>query len=405
MNYFLFLTATLAVGLVGGAVRKGPLYNEAGKRIICYYGTWAADRSGDGRFRVEDVDTSLCTHLVYAFVGINAEGFVISLDPELDLPDNNGRDNFGKFNALKEKNPNLKTILSVGGWNEGSANYSIMAASETFRKNFISSALNLVETHGFDGFDIDWEYPARRDSVNGAKDVDNYTQLLKELKAVFSPKGLLISAAVSAVEEAAVQSYDIPAVCDILDMVFIMTYDLYGPWANFTDHNAPLHKGENNEVNTVDVAINFWLSQGCSSDKVIMGLPLYGKSYILADAKQSGVGATSTGAGLAGPFSGEAGTLGYGELCPMLQNETLKWEIRSDFLAKVPYAVQEKNWVSYDDAQSLTEKINWGLGRKLGGVMLWSLENDDFNGKCGKRFPLLNAINSAVKSFNSITLD
>ncbi|KAI5644634.1 glycosyl hydrolases family 18 domain-containing protein [Phthorimaea operculella] len=404
MNTVLFLTATLAVGLAGGALLDGPLYTKAGNRIICYYGTWATDREGDGRFRVEDVDTSLCTHLVYAFVGINAEGFVISLDPELDLPDNNGRDNFGKFNALKEKNPKLKTILSVGGWGEGSANYSIMAASEATRKNFISSALELVETHGFDGFDIDWEYPARRDSVNGEKDIDNFTQLLKELKAVFSPKGYEISAAVSAVESAAVQSYDVPAICEILDLVFIMTYDLYGPWANFTDHNAPLFKGENNEENTVESAINFWLKD-CPSNKVIIGLPLYGKSYILADAKQSGVGAPATGAGLAGPFSGEAGTLGYGELCPLLQNKTANWEVRRDNLAKVPYAVQGNNWVSYDDAQSLTDKINWGLGKKLGGVMLWSLENDDFNGKCGQKFPLLNAINKAVKSFASVTLD
>lgn len=87
-----------------------------------------------------------------------------------------------------------------------------MAANPTLRKNFITSALQMVLKHGFDGFDVDWEYPNRKDTVNGEADIDNFTTLLKELREAFNPHGLLITAAVSADKTSASLSYDIPAI-------------------------------------------------------------------------------------------------------------------------------------------------------------------------------------------------
>ncbi|KAJ2938714.1 hypothetical protein O0L34_g3324 [Tuta absoluta] len=388
MNLFWLFSLAFALPLVSSADKK---------QVICYYGTWATYRPGDGQFNVEDVNTDICTHVIYTFVGIWADGFVISLDPWLDLADDGGRDNFRKFTALKERNPDLKTILAVGGWNEGSANYSIMAGNEVYRRNFINSALDFVQTHNFDGFDIDWEYPNRRDTVNGEADIDNFSLLVKEIKEEFSKHGLIVSAAVSAVEEAAVQSYDIPAICEYLDFVHVMTYDMYGPTDNFTGLNSALHVGEAGLVNTVDVAIDYWLSQGCPPEKVIMGLPFYGKTYNLVDPKQNGVGAPSNGSGLDGPYTQEAGTLAYNEVCVLLQNET--WDVNYEPLARVPYASRGNQWISYDNPESITEKVNWALMKKIGGVMLWSIESDDFRGNCGEKFPLLNAISNAIANY------
>lgn len=87
-----------------------------------------------------------------------------------------------------------------------------MAASTTLRKNFITSALKMVQDHGFDGLDVDWEYPNRRDTVNGQADIDNYTELLRELREEFDKHGLFLSAAVSSVRDMASLSYDIPAI-------------------------------------------------------------------------------------------------------------------------------------------------------------------------------------------------
>lgn len=87
-----------------------------------------------------------------------------------------------------------------------------MAADPGLRRNFINSALDMILRFGFDGFDVDWEYPNRMDSVHGAADIDNFTTLLRELRQAFDPHGLLLTAAVSATEWAASLSYDIPAI-------------------------------------------------------------------------------------------------------------------------------------------------------------------------------------------------
>ncbi|XP_049881289.1 chitinase-3-like protein 1 [Pectinophora gossypiella] len=371
------------------------------KIVMCYYGTWATYRWGQGQFNVDNINPFLCSHIVYSFVGINNGGTVVSLDSYLDLPENWGRDNFGKFNALKEINPNLKTLLAVGGWNEGSGKYSAMAASASLRRNFINSALDMVLTHGFDGFDLDWEYPARRDTVNGQADVNNFSQLVKELKEEFEKHGLLVTAAVSSVGEMAALSYDIPVISKYLDIINLMSYDMYGAWDAVTGHNAPLHKGEGDEntprdsVYSVDVAVEYWLAQGCPPEKLAVGVPFYGRTFTLSDVNVNGVRAPSSGPGIAGPFTVEPGSIGYNEFCNILKSSS--WDVRYDNLAKVPYAVQDKNWVSYDDPDSITEKVKYALSKNISGIMMWSIETDDFHGTCtGEDFPLLRAINRAL---------
>ena len=91
---------------------------------------------------------------------------------------------------MKQKNKNLKTLLAIGGWNEGSLRYSNVAASASKRANFIKSALNLVRSYGFDGFDLDWEYPGQRggaavDKVFDISFLKNIYDLLFELVAKF----------------------------------------------------------------------------------------------------------------------------------------------------------------------------------------------------------------------------
>lgn len=73
-----------------------------------------------------------------------------------------------RFNGLKS-GIGTKTLIAVGGWNEGSITFSQVCAEPSLRKNFVQSALNLVQTYGFDGFDLDWEYPARRGGSPGDK--------------------------------------------------------------------------------------------------------------------------------------------------------------------------------------------------------------------------------------------
>ncbi|XP_063834196.1 probable chitinase 2 isoform X1 [Ostrinia nubilalis] len=368
------------------------------KIVVCYYGTWATYRTGLGKFDVDDIDPFLCTHLVYSFIGINAEGTALALDPELDVE----RGNFKNFTSLKEKNPNLKTLVAVGGWNEGSANYSIMAAEPEYRQNFINTSLAMILEYNFDGLDVDWEYPNRRDTVHGEDDIENFSTLLKELREEFDNYGLLLTVAVSAVEEAAVQSYDVPSVAKYVDYIGVMTYDMHGAWDSVTGHNAPLFisEGESAEnestLYNVNNAVQYWLSAGCPPEKLVMGVPFYGRTFNLSDPSVNAPNSPSNGAGLAGPYTAESGFIGYNEFCYILQNES-SWTVQTDNLAKVPYAFLDYNWVSFDNVESMTAKVEYANSFNLRGIMLWSIETDDFHGLCGEgTFPLLNTINTVL---------
>jgi chitinase len=94
------------------------------KKMVCYYGSWAVYRPGAGKFDVEDLDPFICTHIIYGFAGLGYDNTIISLDPYNDLPENWGKGAMVRFTGLKSQNPELKAILAIGGWNEGSEKYS-----------------------------------------------------------------------------------------------------------------------------------------------------------------------------------------------------------------------------------------------------------------------------------------
>ena len=94
------------------------------KKMVCYYGSWAVYRNGNGKFDVENLDPSLCTHLIFGFAGLESNNTIKVLDPYNELYDNYGKGAYLRFTGLKKVNPALKTILAIGGWNEGSTKYS-----------------------------------------------------------------------------------------------------------------------------------------------------------------------------------------------------------------------------------------------------------------------------------------
>lgn len=111
---------------------------------------------------------------------------------------------------LKDQKPELKVLLSMGGWNEGSPKYSNVAADPAKRANMISSVLAFIRQYGFDGFDLDWEYPAQREGKD--EDKANFVIWLGELKTALNAEGYILSAAVSGGVQSIDLSYDVPGV-------------------------------------------------------------------------------------------------------------------------------------------------------------------------------------------------
>ncbi|KAG5683554.1 hypothetical protein PVAND_012827 [Polypedilum vanderplanki] len=260
--------------------------------------------------------------------------------------------------------------------------------------------LNVLNKHNFDGFDFDWEYPAQRDTTYGSADKENFVELLKVLKSKLSSNGKLLTIAVGATASSASVSYDIPNVAANVDFINLMSYDLHGLWDSKTGINSPLYSGPSDVSSyekqlNVDSIVNYWLNQGCPKSKLIVGIPLYGRTFTLANSNNNGVGAPIYGGGEMGSFVPESGFLGYNEICYNINNKG--WRRFWEDTQKVPYAVSGNQWVGYDDAESLSYKLNYIKNRDLGGAMFWSIETDDFANICDKgKFPLIKAAFSAL---------
>lgn len=267
---------------------------------------------------------------MYAFAKLEDNAIDI-FDANLDIGSTDSRvsDVWGhgmyqKFNALRQKNPQLNTMIAIGGWNEGSDKYSQMASTRASRAVFIKSVLAFLREHNFDGLDLDWEYPSKSaasgvDRIPGnPADKQNFIELIRELHEAFDPHGYILSAAVSAGKATIDTAYDVQQMSRFLDFCNLMLYDFTGSWQSRTGHHsplmAPLGSSQKDIELTVSFAIDYWISLGLDPEKLVVGIPFYGRSFTLA-GKEKGLGAPAKGAGKAGPFTRQDGTIGYNEVC------------------------------------------------------------------------------------------
>ncbi|CAL8130787.1 unnamed protein product [Orchesella dallaii] len=382
---------TLAMAAVVFSFPESAVQRSGGKKkMVCYIGTWARYRPGDGKFLPEQADPKLCTHLMYGFA-ILKDNVISVHDPWGDLKDEwgGGHDGYKRFTALKKQNPELKTLIAIGGWNEGSKKYSEMSASPSSRKTFVDSVIPFLEKYDFDGLDLDWEYPTQRDSEN-LEDRENFSALVRELREAFNRagKGYLLTAAVTPNTKTVEIAYEVPEIARDLDFINVMCYDYHGFWDGheFTGHNTPLYRHPRDEefepfYNANDT-VTYWLQAGLPKEKLIMGMALYGRGFTLAKSEDHGLYAPTNGGIPQGPYTKQAGIWGYNEICEKFQEEPGQWKISINEHLKAPYAFNDRQWIGYEDVESIYYKAEYARNMDLGGAMVWSLETDDFKGKC-----------------------
>ena len=197
---------------------------------------------------MEDIDVSLCTHLIYSFVILDSSTYLMKIhDPWLDID----LGNIDKFIALRGTNPNVKLLVALGGWNDSrTSKYSILLADPTKRAAFVKHAVEFINQYGFDGLDLDYEYPGY-DGVQ--TDKAGFTAWVQELREAFDQegKGWELTAAVSVSKTVTDNGYDVPEISASLDAIHLMSYDMHGSWENFVDHHGKLY-GDAGDDLTVD---------------------------------------------------------------------------------------------------------------------------------------------------------
>ncbi|XP_014675453.1 PREDICTED: acidic mammalian chitinase-like [Priapulus caudatus] len=304
-------------------------------------------------------------------------------------------------NDLKKKNPHLKVLIAVGGYSLGSYPFSIMVANANTRALFVKQSIDFLRQHGFDGLDIDWEYPSGIDK-------ERFVYLVKALKEAYEQEAmesqrprLLLTAAVPAGGGAIDNGFDIRALSSYLDFISLMSYDLHGQWESFLGHNSPLFARSNEDVWQKQLNIKWaadkWVDGGCPKEKLIIGLAAYGRSFTLQNPSMHVIGDPAKSGGTAGKYTGEYGYMAYYEVCIMLNSGgTRVWNDEH----KVPYAYKGDQWVGYDDEESIANKVAWIKSQGFGGAMTWSLDLDDFRGAfCNKgKYPLLNTMKNGLPS-------
>merc|ERR1712008_510566 len=271
-----------------------------------------------------------------------------------------------------------------------------VAETRFSRQTFIFSAIPFLRKHKFDGLDVDWEYPK-------SSDRDNFVALLKELYDSFEYESeetgnqkLILSAAVPVGPDNVRGGYDVPAVSKYLDFINLMAYDFHGKWEKQAGHNAPLFApssdSEWRKQLSVSFAAKMWTRLGTPKEKLVIGMPTYGRSFTLSDSNQWPVNSPAKDGGDAGEYTREAGFLAYYEVCDMMiEGANYVW----DDEMKVPYLVQGDQWVGFDDERSIRNKMDWIKTNGYAGAMVWSIDMDDFNGTvCGSgvKYPLIGAM-------------
>lgn len=359
-------------------------------RIVGYFVAWGVY----GRdYHVADIPAERLTHINYAFANISADGRCELGDPYADIDkfyegdswDAGAlRGSFHQLQLLKQRHPHLRTLISVGGWS-WSGRFSDAALTDTTRRAFAASCVDFMLQYGFDGIDIDWEYPVGGGlptNTTRPEDRANYTLLLAALREELdarAPGSLLTIAAPAG--PGIYANLELDRIDDHLDWINIMTYDFHGGWDPITNFNAPMYASTGDPTPdpatrasfNVDAAVTGYLGAGVPGSKIVVGVPFYGRGW-------AGVAATNDG--LFQPHSGlpagtwEAGVFDYHDLAANYVDACTR-HVAND--ARVPwlFCADTGVMISYDDPESLALKRDYVVDRDLGGVMFWELSGDD----------------------------
>jgi chitinase len=371
--------------------------------VAAYFPSWGV-YSGRNYF-VTNMAPDRFTHINYAFAkpvyNLASDTAALALgDPRADVewvypgdpppPAPALRGHFNQLIKLKSQYPQVRTLISVGGWTL-SDDLSDLAASSNARATFVQSCVQFVTNYHFDGIDLNWEYPVDGGEIgltHRPEDGTNCFLLVKELRqgldvqAAFDGRPYLLSIAASADPPSIARRYAMAAMEPYLDWVNLMTYDLAGPWDFQTGHQAPLygHPLATDSNRCVHQAVEALMAGGIPAAKIVLGLPFYGLGFQGVPTNNFGLFQPHLGPSETGSW--KPGTYDFADLKDGTRSnqyiDANGFVRHWDDIAQVPYLYNPTSQVmiTYDDAESIGLKVQYAQARHLGGVMFWSVDSD-----------------------------
>lgn len=333
-------------------------------RILAYVG---------GRTKIWTVDAHRLTHINYAFAHVNDSGEVYFRNP-------NSPSHIAQLQALKGKNPDLKILVSVGGW--GADGFSDAALTDSSRAKFSRSAVEMVKRYGLDGFDVDWEFPGQPGP--GIKfreeDKENFTLMLQSLRehldalseerAKSRDERYLLTIA-SNDNQRFFDHTEMDKLHVYLDFVNIMSYDMFSSGSSTTGHHSGLYRSEGPDApaRTTEAAVQRHLVAGIPPRKIVVGTAFYGRGW---------AGVNPENNGLYQPYERFAGAWSYDAIMRDF-NESAGYQRFWDDAAKAPYLWNADStiMISYDDPESLRHESEFVRNRGLGGIMYWEHSHNE----------------------------
>ncbi|TGJ80710.1 hypothetical protein E0Z10_g8056 [Xylaria hypoxylon] len=330
-------------------------------------------------YQPAQLPVSQLNQVLYAFANLRSDGTVYTSDSYADIEKHYDGDSWNDVGTnaygcikqlykLKKANRQLKVLLSIGGWTY-SPGFAAAAGSDATRSTFAKTAVELVKDWGFDGIDIDWEWPASDAEANNMvsllsairKELDTYSSQYaggyRFLLSVALPAGPVnySKMKLSAMNSAGVDQFN------------MLSYDYAGSWDTTAGHQANLYADPAHPLNTpfsTDAAIKAYIAAGIPANKITLGLPLYGRAF----ESTSGLGQPYSGIGSG---SWENGIWDY-KVLPRSGTEVY------DATAGASYSYDSatKELISYDNVDMIKRKAQYIQTKGLGGSMFWEASGD-----------------------------
>lgn len=320
------------------------------------FGYYAGRPSMIDSFPVEKL-----THLCFSFTHL--KGSSISLS--------NRRDSASLTNcvALKKRNPQLKVIISMGGWT-GCYSCSENFSADSSRKIFAASVKKLLNDFNADGLDLDWEYPAIKGPPNhpySVNDKDNFTALIKTLRDTLGWQKEL-SFAAGGFTKYINESVDWEKVTPLVDRINLMTYDLITGYDTVTGHHTGLYSTPN-QKESCDHAVKMLKAKGVPVNKLLIGAAFYARIWDNVTADKDGLYGK-------GKFLRGVSYKWFNPLFSADSGFVYHWDKK----ASAPYLYNEKKrwFVTFDDSASVVLKTRYAIKNRLNGIMFWELADDRF---------------------------